>query len=100
MWGSRDCARGVSEYSTRGGISGNISRTTIPSCSNVRSVTVSIFCEMSGIALCNSPNRILPFDCKVYITSSDHLSPIRDSTLRIRACRIECVLNRRSVHIE
>ena len=50
IWGNKDTARSVKAYSTRGGTSGYIVRLTNPSSSSVRSVTVSIFCEISGIA--------------------------------------------------
>ena len=53
------------------------------SSSSVRSVTLSIFCEMSGIARCNAPKRIVRAPLSVTITNSDHLSPIRANTLRI-----------------
>ena len=43
--GSSERVLFVSEYSTRGGISGYMVRVMYPSASNVRSVTVSIFCE-------------------------------------------------------
>lgn len=55
-WGRSDSALAVSAYSTRGGTSGYTVRVTYPSSSSVRSVTVSIFCEMSGISRCNSLN--------------------------------------------
>lgn len=83
--GSNDRARDVNAYSTLGGISGKTVRVTYPSSSNVRSVTVSIFCEMSGIARCNSLKRIgftLALS-NVYITKSDHLSHNLAKTFRI-----------------
>jgi len=48
----------VSLYSVRGGISAYIVRVARSSSTSVRSVTVSIFCEMSGISRSSSPKRI------------------------------------------
>ncbi len=83
--GSNDRARDVNAYSTLGGISGKTVRVTYPSSSNVRSVTVSIFCEMSGIARCNSlkTHWIHTRLSNVYITKSDHLSHNLAKTFRI-----------------
>ncbi len=52
--------RVVSSYSTRRGTSGNNSLVSNPSLSRFRSVSVSILCEMPGIALSSSENRARP----------------------------------------
>lgn len=85
IWGSRVCVHGVNAYSTRGGTSGYTVRVTYPSSSSVRRVTVSIFCDMSGISRCNSLKRIGPPPAlsRVYMTKSDHLSHSRASIFRI-----------------
>ena len=83
--GIRDWARGVREYSTLGGTSAYTWRRIKPSSSKVRSVLVSIFCEMSGINLRRALKRRGSSGCFSYIkmTSIDHLSHIRANTLRI-----------------
>ena len=85
MCGRREWVRGVSAYSTLGGTSGYTVRVTYPSSSSVRRVTVSIFCDMSGMSRCNSLKRMadLPVLLSVYITKSDHLSQSFDKMLRI-----------------
>lgn len=85
IWGSRECVHGVNAYSTRGGTSGYTVRVTYPSSSSVRKVTVSIFCDMSGISRCSSLKRIGPPPAlsRVYMTKSDHLSHSRASMFRI-----------------
>lgn len=85
IWGSRECVHGVNAYSTRGGTSGYTVRVTYPSSSSVRKVTVSIFCDMSGISRCNSLKRIGPPPVlfRVYMTRRDHLSHNRASIFRI-----------------
>ena len=85
IWGSRECVHGVNAYSTRGGTSGYTVRVTYPSSSSVRKVTVSIFCDMSGISRCNSLKRIGPPPVlfRVYMTKRDHLSHNRASIFRI-----------------
>jgi len=81
--GKSDLPRSVKLYSTFGGISGKTVRHTRPSASSVRSVTVSIFCEMSPIALCSSLNRSFSTSPKIRIASIDHLSPNLSNTERI-----------------
>ena len=57
MCGRRLLPLSVSEYSTRGGISGKASLCTNQSASRILRVVVNIFWEMSGISCCNSMNR-------------------------------------------
>jgi hypothetical protein len=77
MGSSRLRPRAVSSYSTRGGTSGNNSLVSNPSLSKLRTVTVSILCEMPGIALSSSENRARPpGSCaKERIKKMLHLSP-------------------------
>jgi hypothetical protein len=56
--GSKDVALSVREYSTLGGTSAYTCLLTKPSSSRVLKVTVSIFCEMSGIFFCKALKRI------------------------------------------
>ena len=79
-----DSPRPVILYSTRGGTSAYTNLSTSPSSSRWRNVSVSTFCDMSGMCLRRTEKRkgtLLP--AKMWSTSSDHLSPIRESTLRI-----------------
>lgn len=74
--GFNDFALSVRAYSTLGGISENIVLVTYPSSSNVRSVIVSIFCDISGICCFSSIKRMLSFSdlSRIYMTSNAHLS--------------------------
>jgi len=87
MGRSRLRPRAVSSYSTRGGTSGNNSLVSNPSLSKLRTVTVSILCEMPGIALSNSENRARPpGSCaKERIKKMLHLSPTLVSNSRTAA---------------
>jgi hypothetical protein len=75
---------GVRLYSTLGGTSANASRRTRPSVVSERSVTVSMRCEIPGMAFCNSVNRSVP-RARVDTTNIDHLSPTRVSNSRTKA---------------
>src|SRR5579862_9280108 len=70
--------RGVSSYSTRGGMVGYTVRVTSPSRSSPLRVRVSMRCEMPLIVRRSSLKRIGPFRSNS-TTSTVHLSPIRAS---------------------
>ena len=65
----------VSWYSTRGGTSGYTILFTSPSASNVRSVTASILCGISGMLFPIALKRSTLCRLSWTITSIDHLSP-------------------------
>lgn len=72
----------VNEYSTRGGTTGYTTRSTSPSRSSWRSVSVSIRCEMPSIDRCSSVKRMVPSPRSV-MTKTLHLSPMRVRTSRM-----------------
>jgi hypothetical protein len=72
----------VSRYSTRGGISANASRATMPSFSSARSVSVSTLAVTPPMRFLSSVKRIVP-SLSAMITKIVQRSPIRPSTTRL-----------------
>ena len=72
----------VSEYSTRGGISGNNSRLTRPSFSNVFRVEVKTLGDRSGMALPMALNRVDSFSSSTHSINIAHLLEKREMILR------------------
>ena len=59
--GRRDFPRGVMAYTTRGGVSGNTVRSTIPVLCRSRSCWASVRCVMPVIPRFSSENRLVPW---------------------------------------
>lgn len=78
MCGKRLLPRGVSEYSTFGGISAYIFRLIRPSVSRFFSVSESTFGDMSGIALPMALKRVASLSARTQIISRAHLPEKRD----------------------